>query len=199
MRIPRRDLLLILLGAVVFLEIMYLFPGSISHTIQNRFDLNAEANVPAWYAATLLYTVALAAFYLFWRATGAPQRRFWLVFALAFAFFSLDEAARLHEILDSPAVRIKWLYIYGPFAAAFFAACVYGLYVRRQAGREATFWILGGLVVYALGGMGVEALNYSFPIPDLWARLSVMAEEGLEMSGAIGVLVGCLTEAGLLM
>jgi uncharacterized membrane protein YhaH (DUF805 family) len=187
------------MGMIIFLEVMYLFPGSISHTIQNRFDLNGEANIPTWYSAMLLYTVAMVGFGLFWQAPRSPRRSFWLAFALIYAFLSLDEMARLHEIFDSPAIRIEWLYVYAPFAAAFFAVCVYGLVARRLAEREAARWIVGGLIIYAAGGMGMEALNYFLPLPDYWARVSIMLEEGLEMMGTTGVLLGCLVESKWLM
>jgi hypothetical protein len=202
-RISRRWLLAILLGLVAFLEIMHLFPGAISHTIQNRFDLDAEANIPTWYSTILLFMVAQAGLFIYLRArqragAGILARHFWLGFTLFYAFLSLDDTARIHEILDSPAVRIKWFYVYAPFTALFFVICVYQLFWKRRAKGETALWILGGLVIYALGGMGMEALNYFFPIPDFWARISIMVEEGLEMICTIGVLTGCLTELDLL-
>lgn len=177
---------------------MHFFPASVSHTIANRFDLNGEANAPSWFSTIVLFSVALTAIaiYTVEELGAAPERlwpRFWLTFAAVYVFLSLDEAARIHEILD--VVLIKWVLIYAPFAGVFFMACVYNFTAIRKQDPHLRFWILGGLIAYAAGGLGAESVSHILrPLPNFWQQVEYVIEEGLEMIGMSMVLMGCLQE-----
>lgn len=162
-------------------------------TLYSRFDLDSEATVPAWYSSALLLCVSLCAAGLYlMRRDSAPRptiRLFWLVFAAAYLYLSIDEAARIHEALEE-RLRVKWIYLYAPFAAAFLIYCANYL-TRIESYPKVRLWILGGILVYGLGALGAEAMLYFFYSSSV-EPLEVVVEESLEMIGTSMVLVGCL-------
>jgi hypothetical protein len=167
-----------------------LVPESMSYTIHDRFALNGEANVPAWYSAVLLFSACLAAAVVSLRSPTSASRACWLVLAGTYAFLSLDEGACLHEFLEK-TMAAKWAYFYAPFAAVFVAFCLWHLW--RHACPRTRRWILTGLVASAAGGIGLELVSHAFdPLPDAVQLAEFAAEEGLEMVGTIMVLTGCL-------
>lgn len=176
---------------------MYLIPEKLSLTIHNRFDLNGEANIPTWYSNILLFAVAVAGMgiYLFSRQMKTVDARFWLGFAAMYIFLSLDEEARIHEILDG---HIKWTFIYAPLTLIFFLVCARQLLLINKNYKLAA-WILGGLVLYGSGGLVGETIGFFVEKfdPQVWVwleRPEIILEEVLEFSGTIVVLMGCLYE-----
>lgn len=194
-----RYLFRFLLLIVFILLGMHFFPASVSWTIANRFNLNGEANIPEWYSSMLLFSVSMSswAIYLLSRNVAGgdrPWKKFWLVFAGVYCYLSLDEGARFHEFIQN-AMHFEWAYAYAPFAAIFFLACAIYFIVIRKGEKGVRNWILGGLIVYALGGMVAEVIGYLFrPLPYGLQQVEFVIEEGLEMTGAIIVLMGCLQE-----
>jgi hypothetical protein len=189
--IPVRKLFFLLVSIAVFLLLMHFCSGKAPSTLHDRFDLDAEANIPTWYSTVLLFAISMSSL-LIYRLSPAdrPSRDFWLVFSFAYGYFSLDEAARFHEIIDQ---ALKWVYIYAPLFGAFFALCV--RHFRKVERPSLRNWILGGLMAYALGGLGGELVSHLFnPLPYVLQQSEFVFEEGLEMLGAILVLAGCWTE-----
>lgn len=195
-----RRLFRALLLVVLVLAGLHFFPRKLSATLDDRFNLDAEANIPTWYSTVLLFSVSVSSLLAYGLThRGAGQRRFersfWLVLGIAYCFLSLDEAARLHEIIDT-ATPVKWIYLYAPFGAAFFLLCVFHFTAVRRDDKSLRNWILGGLIVYALGGLVGEFINHLYnPLPPILQRLELLFEECLEMIGTIMVLMGCLRES----
>lgn len=191
LRPPVYRLLLFLLSVVPLMMILSLATDD-HRLIHSRFDIDGEATVPAWYSTVLLFCVAQCAFALYYlRNKTEPNARlpsFWLVFALVYCFLSLDEAARIHEMLGE-RMNIKWIFIYAPFAAVFFAFCCY-FFIFAEAHKEVGKWVLGGLILFAAGGLGGESISYFFGS----SLTEKIFEESFEMFGTIVVLVGCLQE-----
>ena len=189
--IPNRRPFYVLISIAFFLLAMHFLPETVSPTLRDRFDLDAEANIPSWFSTILLFAVSMSAFCIYKSIPATqPSRNFWLVFSLVYGGLSLDEAARLHEIID-PA--LKWIYLYAPLGFAFFAYCV--RHFAQTPAPSSRNWILGGLLVYAAGGLGGEGVSYFLrPLPYVLQQSEFVFEEGLEMVGAILVLMGCRTE-----
>ena len=208
-----RRLLFVLLSIVCVLLLMYWLADSLSGAIHSRFGVNlswpmsdrfnldGEANIPTWYSTILLYSVALCAFVVYLSHLKSPRanrggRLFWIGFALFYCFLSADEAARLHEVVDGYR-GVNWVCFYAPLVATFFLMCVWYLAVMGKGDKLARKWMLGGLILYAGGGMFCELISFWLhPLPPVWQRLEVTVEEGLELGGTIMVLMGCLLELG---
>jgi len=196
--IPIRRVFIGLLVPVAVLSVMDFFPGSLNKTIDNRFDLNGEANIPTWYSTVLLISVSLSALGIYLSgglpsdAKGRRRASFWLGLSTMYGFFSLDEAARLHEILDE-TTSIKWVYVYAPFAVAFLTACLLYLVTLPRDQGVVRRWILGGLALSCVGSMGFELMSHLWqPLPRFLQHVEFVLEEGSEMVGTIMVLMGCL-------
>jgi hypothetical protein len=192
MMISIRKLFLLLILSEFIILAMHFFQSNWSWAIEDRFDLDKEANVPTWFAVALLFSVSMVSLiiYILGRDTRIYNswRPFWLGFSVVFCFLSLDEASRVHEGIDN-VFHIKWIYVYMPFAALFFIVCTY-FFIFINKNKTLTYWILGGLIVYALGGLLCETISFYL----YSGKAEVVFEEGLEMLGAIMVLTGCVQE-----
>jgi len=192
MMISIRKLFLLLILSECIILVMHFSQLNWSWAIEDRFDLDKEANVPTWFSVVLLFSVSTVSLiiYILGRDTRnySSWRRFWLGFSVVYCFLSLDEAARVHEGMDN-VLHIKWIYVYMPFTALFFIICAYFLIVINK-NKTLTYWILGGLIVYALGGLLCETISFYL----FSGQAEVVIEEGLEMLGTIIVLTGCVEE-----
>jgi hypothetical protein len=162
-------------------------------TLHSRFDIDGEATVPAWYATVILFSVALCSvvIHVLQRRANRDAKLpyHWLIFAVAYCFFSLDEAACIHEAFDT-RLRIKWIYIYAPFAAIFFAYCAYYL-IFVESDKLLSRWVLCGMSVFGLGALGMEAWTYFFYSANS-ELAEAMVEESLELIGTTIVFIGSL-------
>jgi len=195
----RKLFLLLALGVLILLA-MHFFPKDTSATIHSLFNLDRETNIPTWYSTILLFSVAFVALTIYYSsvARGSTKDFFWLAFGLFYLFLSADEMVGFHEIIDH-STALKWIVVYAPFCGLFFVFCVYYFIKTKKTEnrRKIRKWILTGLVVYAIGGMGGEFLYYRFyPLSPFLQQLEIVFEEGLEMFGTIIVLIGCLKELG---
>ena len=198
MPIPIRKLFLFFSFCILFLIVMHFFPQKLSWTINNRFDLNTEANVPTWYSTVLLFSVSLFSIVIHFVRKNLVKSNniwssFWLFLSCVYCFLSLDEASRLHEILDQ-STSIKWVYVYAPFGAIFFVLCFFYFWVIRGDNKNLLKWFVGGLLLYAAGGLLSEFISYKYSLSPMWLQVEFVFEEGLEMLGTVMVLMGCCQE-----
>jgi hypothetical protein len=185
-------------GLLIVYTVSDLADGLIPRTLQDRFDLDGEATIPSWFSGMLLMAVAVCAFIIHsvrYRLGGSlPTRFFWLVFGAFYMFMSADEVAELHEIIDA-ATSVKWIFVYAPVGGVFFLYVAWYFLVERRAIGAVAGLILGGLLLFAVGGLFAEAVDHFFyPLPDMLQLVEIVVEEGLEMVGTALVLVGCLKE-----
>jgi len=200
MAIPLRRLLFLLLSIVLLLILLHVlsmpdFSWSLPllTRIHYRFDLDSEGNIPTWYSTVLLFAVSFCSLGISVLSYGhRHSQKFWLVFSCVYCYLSMDEAASFHEYFGN-IFFFNWVFVYAPFALAFFVLCVYHL--LKCGNKTLRHWILSGLIVYALGGMGCELIARLYrPLPPFLYKIEVIMEEGLEMTGSIIVLMGCLRE-----
>ncbi len=99
-RVRRRLLIATACISVVGLAIEALHvqvPDAVGETLVAKLSLSYEANLPTWFASSLLLLCAIAAGTIAHRASR-HRVYWWCITALA-AWMSLDEAAELHEHL----------------------------------------------------------------------------------------------------
>ena len=107
--LPKR----VLIGALIvdaFLLVMYaltiwLPPTPAAKPLTFLFDLNLEANIPAWWSGTELLLIGITFLLLslwFFQSDEriAPLRRLFLMVGLAFTYLSADEVGQIHENLS---------------------------------------------------------------------------------------------------
>ena len=167
------------------------------------FDLDAESNLPTWFAsmsllacAILLGRIAARA-----RATGARFAGHWRALAVIFAALSLDEVARIHEHLGR--LQGLWdthgLFYFAwviPGAAAVLAlTAVFARFLfQLPAATRGRFiaagvvFVAGALVVEAIGGWRAETMGMN----NMTHSLIATVEEVLELAGVAMFLVALL-------
>jgi hypothetical protein len=133
------------------------------------FHLNAEQNLPTWWATLQLYTVALLLGVAASRATGPGRWGAWLATGIA-AFLSLDEFAQFHERVGVwlrteamttggilPLTGI-WPILLGSLLAG---ACLASMWLGRSVWRSdptAGALLLGGALTLIASAAGLELL-----------------------------------------
>lgn len=163
-----------------------------------RFNIDAEANVPTWFSTILLFSVSVTAFFLYYVDSGKPGvgsrwQKIWLGLGILYLFFSLDESAQIHELINQ-LTDVKWVFIYAPVAGSIFLICLYYFIVIRKQDIELRNWIVGGLFVFVVGGLVIEWITYTYHLKYALRQIAFVAEEGLELIGTSMVLTGCLQE-----
>lgn len=201
--LPKPSRVAVLLGVVIvvlgFLHVagFWLEEAFDIEFVRSRFDLEAERNVPTWFSSTqlLLSSVALAAVARIDQRHAV--RRMAAVIAPFLLFFSLDEAAVLHETVTGILGRFEWLpriggahgiWIFLYLGAALVASpwALPGLAELWRGTRRHALGLVVGAAVYVAGGIGVEIFEY-------FERGNVLVEETLEMAGIALILVTALS------
>jgi hypothetical protein len=186
------------LTAIALLLIYVRFEHGVAYLygLAPLFDPAREANVPTWFSASLLLGSAIALA----QARG-PDRRWWLALAAAFALASLDEVANLHELLSrqarlrlvQPGFSPVWVLFVGPPALAFVA--VYARFLARRPPAVRRPFALGA-ALFLGGALGVEVVEIALERRGSGAvtvALTLLAQEVMELTGAVVLLHGSLT------
>ena len=157
-------------------------------------DLDAEANLPTWYASVTLLGCALMLGAIARRARRAGERfsGHWAWLSGLFVCLSIDEIAQLHEHLGR--LQSVWhthglFYFAWVIPGAAFVALVGLAYARFLAhlppAMRARFVIAA--IVYLVGVLGVEAISgwraERMGMNNMTHSLIATIEEVLEMSG----------------
>lgn len=170
-----------------------------------QFDLNGEANIPAWYSSVtlLICSVLLATIASVKNANGDKYALHWKTMAIVFLFLALDEVAQIHEMITVQVRRTafhpsgffyySWVIPYG------IVVIILGLsYLRFLAHLPAKirwlFVIAGGM--YVGGALGMEMVagfhRSLYWNKDVVHTMMTIVEEFLEMTGIV-VFIYALT------
>ncbi len=129
-------------------------------TLVELLSLSYEANLPTWYASSLLLTCALllTAIAVDVAASGGRRRRHWIGLAIGFFYMSLDEAIELHEHLGGQFGGDGALYFDWVIPATVVVAAVGALYLpflRDLPPRRRLQFVVAG-AIYVGGAVGAE-------------------------------------------
>lgn len=129
-------------------------------TTVRLLSLSYEANLPTWYASSLLLGCALllGAIATDVAARGAPFRRHWWGLAVGFAFMSIDEAVELHEHLGGRLDLGGVFYFDWVIPASAVVASIAVIYLRfvRALPRARRRWFVLAGAIYVGGAVGAE-------------------------------------------
>ncbi len=163
------------------------------------FDLDQEHNIPTIYSSVsiLLCTGLLSVIGIARKRKGERDYIYWIVLAVVFLFFSIDEIACIHEKLSVPIrnalntsgfLYFAWVIPYG--TASFILLLLYMRFLiglpprtRRPVVISGAIYITGSLIFDMIGGYYFDpnreknVITYEF---------LTMTEELLEM---IGILI----------
>lgn len=157
--------------------------------------LDAEANLPTWYASVLLlFSAALLAVIAQAESTDGTRRRHWLGLSVLFLYLSADEASTIHEKFIRPLKEVfgmeAWAYFVWtiPFGALLtvlavaYARWFFSLPPRMRA------LTLAAAALYVGGAMGLEIAGALITGGNRasveYLAISTM-EETLEMCGVV--------------
>lgn len=126
-----------------------------------RFDVVSEGNIPSWYSGAILLisSILLMIIALHKRTQRDRFSRHWIVLAVLFLLFSLDEVAYLHEGISN-------------FMGA------------RSIGSLQIGWILPGAVLVLVTGLWFSP--FILKLPQKTKRLFILAAS-LFLTGALGL------------
>jgi hypothetical protein len=176
--------------------------------IANKFNMDQEITVPAFYASSaLLFCAALTAAISRAGVRGKPgYRGHWMALAVLLVLIALDEATELHESITGPLVEATglsnalwagraWTLIYLPLAIAFGVA--FWRFVWRLPHRTRAYLVVAG-IVFVTGAAGGELLGTPLwrPDADVPSRAYVVVstiEEILEKLAVVFLAYGLTT------
>jgi hypothetical protein len=168
------------------------------------FDLDREANIPAWFSSSQLLLICLMTWLacLLHKTCERPSRLFLFITGTVFLLMSLDETSQVHESITAflgdryvdwipPLIlKHKEIPVLSLALLIFFIRLIYpdlkGLWLWS---RRKSFIAVAGIFTYMLGASVLETIGYEFIERDTFIyRIEVSAEEFLEMLGASLIL-----------
>jgi hypothetical protein len=167
--------------------------------------LGSDTNFPAWYSSILLVFAGLLAYECSCIAKKYNTQGHYpfLLFALLLFTMSMDEIARMHEVVGeylsnkSGAVEsgsssnAPWVYVGGPIVIIVFALFVYRLKGFLLLVPKSLTYLIAGFACIIIGGVLLEsATNYlnHDNLSWLW-DIEIVVEETLEMLGTIFIMM----------
>ena len=191
---------ILIFAIIVFLAFAHFIQKDYNEILYWRFNLDKEANIPTWFSSSLLLSVGITSF-LNVCLLGKDRRVeifYWAIFGSFFTFLSLDETARLHEIIDQ-TTDLKWVYAYIPIAASIFIYSSIFFYKKYNGLSFVLHPSILGLFALGVGGMGGELVDHHFNLNTAFLNnLEIVFEETFEMLGATFILAGCMKELKIL-
>lgn len=198
----------VLIYLVVFFILAHIFVGLIENIIgHNRypgtetfvrlFNLDAEANISTWFAASilLLCSVLIAVIAIGKKQDNDRFLRHWVALSIIFIGLSIDEAAAVHESLINP-LRLAFnargfLYFTWVIPGFIFVVIFVLVYLRfliDLPSKTKHLFILAGFT-FIVGSIGIELIGGYHD--DLYGRQDMIwvvitcIEESLEMVGIV--------------
>lgn len=179
--------------------------------IHELFNLDEEANIPAWFSTIQLFMIGLIAILTAQSQhyKSPPSKRGLTFFGLGFIYLSLDEGAVIHEKLtyefhNHPWVPYFdgthgiWIVVYGCIGIVVLLLLARDLWaICKTLRREALIFIVG-MIIFLAGAGGSETITYFYidKTNPMVYTCEVILEEFLEMLGAstlfYSVLLACI-------
>src|SRR5262245_13149952 len=103
-------IVLLLVGSTVVKSINIAWGSDRIFGLLNLLWVDEEGNLPSWFSSSLILASAVVAFFIsIARRERQLSHRGWFVLSAFLLLLSIDEAASIHEISTTYAVRGEWL------------------------------------------------------------------------------------------
>jgi len=162
------------------------------------FDVNLEANVPAWYSSMTLLACGVLLGFIAWAKRQAGDRfaTHWTVLAVIFVGLSIDEAAAVHDLFYhlreswpnmGALYQVAWV-IPGAVFVLIVGVAYFRFFLAMHAFHRRHFALAG--LLYVGGALGMEIVGSYLRYYDLVEVgrdyvLVLTVEETLEMAGML--------------
>lgn len=176
-----REVLIFMIGTETILEDL------------RQFAMDAEHCLPAWYESTLM-AMAAGLLAVSARTTNrAGDRVLWMILAMIFVAFSIDESVSFHEVAIDPiraAFDLSGVFYFSWVVAAAPLLCIFLLafsgFLLRLPAETAIAFIVSG-TVFVAGAFGMEFaggyLVSNFGFDSALYKSAAIIEESLEIIG----------------
>jgi hypothetical protein len=193
-----------LLGAFTQLSLNYKGMHRYVHHLVEKFNVDTELSVPAFYNVLLLLIASCLSWFIGRNQTFAdalPNR--WSLLAFVFFLLAMDEGIGIHEYFNGSTLKnfrsvSKYLYWTWVIPYALFSLTFFVLYVPflwSLPARIGRLLVAAG-AIYVGGAIGVEMLGAGFYTDDgkrsIGYLLMTHLEEMMEMTGLV-VFIYALT------
>lgn len=168
-----------------------------------RFNMDAEATIPTWFATILLFATAQILFYIGYKVRS--DKRYWFGLSAIAFYLSIDEASEIHEMLIEPMQSIFGItsgplffaWIIPVISLLILLAVVFARFFWRLDRRTMLLLILAGFF-YVAGALGMEMISGAYWesqdfVYDFTYRIFNSIEEGLENFGTITAIYALLS------
>jgi hypothetical protein len=163
------------------------------------FNLNSDTSIPSWYSSVtlLLCAVLLTLIFISKRKNAEPFASHWAALSVIFVYLSMDEGARIHEVIgDTLALKvtgvtsgfIHFTWVLFGIALVLIVGISYLRFLAHLPRKMAALFILAGSV-YVGGALVMEMINGRYAelhgSQNLTYQMMSVVEESLEMSGVL--------------
>jgi hypothetical protein len=149
--------------------------GSPIWSIKKLFDLDGEANIPAWFSSIQLFMIGLVLLIKSLQSNldHSFSRLFFPIVSIGFIFLSADEMASIHEKINGMLKYVEfiprfkgdhgiWIFIYVLTGLILFLANFRTLVAIWNRYRHATLIMTIGMGIILIGGVMMEVISYQF-------------------------------------
>lgn len=195
-----RNLLITLIIFEIGLAIMHLlaFNANLPPFLTWFFDTDQELNLPTIFSSLQLFIIFTVAMVNAFATPGLKhwQRAYWVLLALVFLYFSIDEFYEFHETFGSRVPTEAWRIPYAIGGIILLAISAFAVWFGFRKSIVHFVLMFTGLFVMAVSGIGIEEFVLrGFVVTDHSARWMYLFEELFEMVGATIVLATFLSYA----
>ncbi len=195
-----------IVGFLVFCHILSLTIFDWSWQWEKFFNLDFENNIPTWFSGFLWLGSAIVSFLISSTSENLRKRILWFSVSLFFLYLGCDEVAVFHERLAgfiyswifgyNPNFNGRnWALILPPLAIIFCFGISLLLREDFKTHLKPAVQIAIGFFIFILGAAGFDFLTgilVNIQSLNRTQRFMIIAEELLEMSGSILILLGLL-------
>jgi len=184
-----------------------MFGYVVSPVFYQLINLDAEGTLAAWFSSSkLLIAGCIFGGAAYFKRSETVSPWFYMLWAMALVFLSLDEAVGIHERITLTLRNVEylprfsgnhgiWIPLYFIIGVAFVATIAKPSLRLLRSGNRGIVILFAGVVVFVFGAVIVEIASYG-ELRELENRrmymYQVAVEESFELFGVTTILIGSI-------